>query len=566
MSTALIRNKAAKDFSRVPKINVPRSAFKMEYTRKMTLQEDYLVPIFCKEVIPGDTWQMDITHFGRMASQIVPAMDNLKIDTYFFFVPSRLVWEHFPNQMGERENPDDTIDYITPTIDMKSLTNGFEAKSIYDYMGLPINTPALTVSALPFRAINLIINQFFRDENLEESLTVKKDDSDDDPTLYKLWKKAKVSDYFTRALPDIQKGEPVMLPIGTQAQVYGDGYALMCNYGQTTTTTGSLAGATGTKDFIKTAPNFIKNQANVKSGTIKAASGIADNTAIGVATKEQANAYNSTTGLYTDLSEALGASISAVRQAIATEELLERDNRDGTRYTEMLEGRYGVSNPDLRLQRPEYLGGTRNWLTQVPVTQTSATDTTSPQANLAAYSITGDSGRVVNASFGEFGYVIGFMSIQGIPSYQQGIDRMWGRLRRFDYYYPEFAGLSDQAIYNKEIFAQGNNVKDENGNIIDDLPFGYQERYAEYRNWQNEIVADMRSTTTNNLDIYHFAEKFDQLPKLNADFIKSNTPVSRVLAVQNEEHFIMDIAFDATLYRPMPVYGIPQISSNLLLQ
>lgn len=557
-STAITRNRQAKDFSHVPQINLPRSVFKLGFTNKLTLNEDFLIPIFCKEVLPGDTWEMDMTHFARMASQIVPSYDNVKIKSYFFNVASRLVWDHFPNQHGERENPDDTIDYITPTIKMDSLPNGFEIGSIYDYLGIPTGVPNLTISALPLRAINLIWNTYFRDENLQDALTVKKDDSDDDPNLYKLVKKAKVSDYFTRALPEIQKGDPVMLPIGTTAPVKGDGNGLLLTGGSYNQYMNMLK--TNDNNYLQAYGNAIVHKIGENSERLTTQ--FNDKKVMGVP-KVIPQGY--TSGLIADLSEALGASITAVRQAIATQELLERDNRNGTRYTEQLEGRYGVTNPDLRLQRPEYLGGTDDWFSQVPVAQTSSTDTTSPQANLSAYSMVSGKGRVVTKSFGEFGYVIGFICIQGIPSYQQGLDRMWGRMRRYDYYYPEFAGLSDQAIKNSEIYAQGNNVKDAEGNIIDEQPFGYQERYAEYRNWNNQICGKMRSTDPQSLQVYHYAEKFSQLPVLNENFIQSNTPIERNVAVKNEPHFLLDIAFDATLYRSMPLYGIPQISSNLLL-
>lgn len=563
-SSALVRNKASKDFSRIPRINLPRSVFKMGCTNKTALDVDKLYPLFCKEVVPGDTWDMEITQFTRMTTQKVPSLDNLKLDTYFFFVPSRLVWEHFVNQHGERENPDDTIDYITPTI---TTENGFEEESIYDYFDVPTKTPALTISALPLRAYNLIYNTYFRDENLQDSLPLNKTDSDDSEETYKIVKKCKVSDYFTRALPEIQKGDPVMLPIGTTAPVYGDNNALALFASQT----GEISGINQIQGTNNT---YLQAWTNRSGKVGDSYSGDANRMTLdkvaGVVTKEHLNSeYNTggftSSGLIADLSEALGASITAVRQAIATQELLERDNRNGTRYTEQLEGRYGVTNPDLRLMRPEYLGGTSDWLSQIPVTQTSSTDNTSPQANLTAYSLTGGNGKVISKSFGEFGYVIGLACIQGIPSYQQGLDRMWTRFLRYDYYYPEFAGLSDQAILNREIFCQGSNVKDENGNIVDEQPFGYQERYAEYRNWKNTITGKMRSNSDTSLDVYHYAEEFENLPVLNEEFVESSTPIQRSLAVTNEPQFFMDIAFDAVLYRSMPVYGFPSISSNLTM-
>lgn len=566
MTSILTRNKANNSTARVPMTKKPRSIFPMSFYRKQTMKCSYLTPIFFEEVLPSDTWIVNIQHFCRLATQIAPPMDNLWVKTYFFYVPYRQVWDNFPKQHGERENPDDTIDYITPKIkwNPSGITAGtVTAKSIYDYMELPLGFNGETTS-LGYRAYNRIYNQYFRSERLQNSVYENHTDTDDNYDKFKLLKIGKMHDYFTDCLPDLQLGEEVKLPLGDKAWVYGiDSDASTIGWGAHFMPLDENSGTIepkyyGIKGDASLGAKFADNTGTVYTGSQY----------FNIINKTNGNELTNKSGIYADLSNAVASTITAMRNAIDLQTVLERDNRNGTRYTELLQARYGAVNPDLRMFRPQYLGGTSAPLTTTPVVQNSGTGTTgqnTPQGNLAGYGQTYDKGNVIKASFGEFGCILGLAVIQAVPQYQQGISRKHTRFERFDYYYPEFAGMSDQAVLNKEIYWDGS--------TNDDKVFGYIPRYDEYRYFNNHICGELRSTYTNSLDVWHYAEKFETRPALNGDFItdKASEIVPRTLAVMYEdenetpaEQIIAGFEFKGTVTRVMPSKAIPTTGGRIL--
>lgn len=531
------------NFSMLPSTNIKRSRFNRSFGLKTTINAGKLYPFFCDEVLPGDTFQCSPTIFARMATLRVPFMDNVFLDTFFFFVPSRLVWEHWEAFCGHRVNPDDDVDYLIPTAN--TGPSGVAVGSIQDYMGIPVNVPNLDYCVLPFRACNLIYNEWFRDENLQDSLPVDLGDSDDSGTTYSLFSRGKRHDYFTSSLPWPQKGPGVEIPLTGNAVVYGDGNALTLYDGS------QVTGLT-----ISGVPNMagIYNAVGAgRSGDIGSPVVLAEDgaqlTALGVIPK---GVSSKPTGLYADLSDVTSATINSLRQAFQLQKFYERDARGGTRYTEILRSHFGVISPDARLQRPEYLGGGSSRIYVNPVAQQSASDETTPQANLAAYATTVNSRHGFSKSFVEHGYVIGFVNVRADLNYQQGLDRMWSRQTREDFYWPTFAHLGEQPIYNREIYAQGNSQDDE--------VFGYIPRYDEYRFKNSQITGMMRSTVQNSLDVWHLSQKFDSLPTLSSEFIVDNPPIDRVLAVATSDstpQFYLDVYFKYYCTRPMPAYGTP---------
>lgn len=558
MTATLKRNRANHDFSRNPKIHLPRSVFKRPWKRLMTLDCSYLYPIAVKLVNPGETWKIDMDLFARLTSQIVPVMDNLRIQTFWFFDPCRLLWEHFPELHGQKDNPDDNNSYIVPKIQMSKDKNYFS--TLYDYMRAPMGVNK-KISAMPFRMYNHVWNSYFRNEALQDSVTFNTGDADDEDTIYELLRINKRADFITTGLPQPQAGEPVQLPLGTTAPVVGNGMTLGLTNGQQ-----NLGLKSAMYDSRRLLSGLTTDYGTPIGTNSSNTSGDTTNyQSLGVTT----DAANS--GLVAQLNEAAGASIQALRQLIATQELLERDNRNGVRYTEILEGRYGVTNPDLLLYRPQYLGGTSQLLGTTPVIQTSASDAISPQGNLAGYGVTGDSGRVVEASFGEWGYIMGLVCVTSEPQYQYGLDKLYTMDDRFDFYYPEFNYIGDEATTNGQIYCQGDDVTDEEGNIIDDKPFNYTERNAYYKQNQNEICGRLRSNSvnengnSNTLQYWHYAETQTELPAFNSEYVQDKTyeTVQRSIAVQTEPQIIMECDFDATVYSPIPEYNIPRISSIL---
>lgn len=523
-------------FSQIPSTQIPRSVFDRSHGYKTTFNSGYLVPFYVDEVLPGDSFKLTATLFARLATPIVPFMDNLYLETFFFFVPNRLVWDNWQKFNGEQKNPTDSTDFLIPTVSGTNVQN----QTLWDYFGLPTNVnKALKVNALPFRAYNLIFNEWFRDENLQESLKVPTGDGPDNLSDYKLVRRGKRHDYFTSCLPWPQKGPGVEISIGGTASVSASG-----------TPTFKPVTVSGSRGQLIRQPNTLGGVNVVGGGfDFKDVDFAPNGYKVAGDTGSMMHLDWLSPGLQVDLSTATPISINDLRQAFQIQKLYERDARGGTRYTEILRSHFGVISPDARLQRPEYLGGSSARISINPVQQTSATNETTPQGNLAAFGVASDSFHGFSKSFVEHGYIFGFVNVRADLTYQQGLNRMWSRQGRFDFYWPVLAHLGEQAVLNKEIYAQGT--------ADDDKVFGYQERYAEYRYYPGQITGKFRSTDPQPLDSWHLAQKFSSLPTLSSQFIEDNPPVERVIAVQDEPQFLFDSYIRLKCARPMPVYSVP---------
>lgn len=551
-------------FAKIPNVNIGRSQFDRSKNIKDTFDFDYLVPIYVEEVLPGDTYNVSLSCFARLATQVVPIMDNMYLDFFFFYVPNRLVYDKWEQLMGATiPDPDSSTDYIMPQMTIPA--GGAEVDTIFDKMGLPTDSTGdyIVANTLPLRGYNLIWSDWFKDQNLQDDIVQNRDEGPDLPADYTLLKRGKRHDYFTSCLPWPQKGDAVTMPLSGTAPVWGSLAALPTDSSalptspiystrlarsSSATFTGNLVGPS-----VGNSPSggvlTVQGEGTLGgSGTITAINDMAFlNETLSVAHNASAQAP-----FTADLSQATASTINEFRQAIMVQSLYELDARGGTRYVELLHAHFGVTSPDFRLQRSEYLGGGSTTIDGHPVPQTSPTSGANPQGQLAAFSTARTSSRDsigFSKSFVEHGYIIGMVCARADITYQQGLNKMWSRSTRLDFFWPKFQELGEQAVLNKEIYLDGS--------ANDELVFGYQERFAEYRYAPSEIHGRLRSTYATSLDYWHLAQEFSSLPALNATFIEQSTPIERAIAIDTEPDLIGDFFFKVRCARPMLTYSVP---------
>ena len=536
-------------FSEIPYIEKQRSRFDRSCEHKTTFNTGDLIPIEISEVLPGDTITADFSHVTRMTTPIAPVMDHAAMDVYAFFIPNRLLWDHWKAFCGENEvsHWEQPNEYTIPQL--TSPDTGWDTGSLMDYMGIPTGIGHLSVNALPVRAYVKCWNDWFRDENLKDPCNLPTDDTTvagankgesydyvtDTIKGAAPLTVAKWADYFSKALPEPQKGPDVSIPLGATAPIIGGTPAERTGYteGRLTNDPITIYSAAGQQSAVLSAGDWTtENYENLQPGTANT--------------------------LLADLSEATAATINQLRQAFAIQRFYEAQARGGSRYIEFVQNVFGVTSPDARQQRAEYIGGMRFPINMDQVLQTSSTDATSPQGNTSAFSCTVDSDNLCTYSATEHGYFLVVACIRTNHSYQQGIERMWSRKKFFDFYVPQLSNIGEQEIRNKEIFAQGSNVVDEDGNVVDDQVFGYQEAWADYRYHPNRISGKLRSTASGTLDLWHYGDKYDSLPQLSSEWIdETEANVQRTLAVQDEPQFISDFYIKSIWTRIMPLYSVP---------
>lgn len=557
-------------FSDAPAMYMKRTKFDRSHVYKTTFNSGKLIPVFVDEVLPGDTTRMSVNYFARLATPIKPIMDNIYLDWFFFFVPNRLVWEHWQNFCFEQEDPGDNTDYVIPSVSATGNSDNAYIGSLWDYFGLPVNTSGNLsgISALPFRGVYLIWNEWFRDENLQKSVKIQKGDANEVLNSARAseqpsWvfssgtsivpglacpPRGKRHDYFTSSLPWTQKGPGVSIGLAGTATLVDPSPVTGYFVSQANTDLGAAQlGEDGGVYDVYTGSGTLEYQSGGHDVAIAghAAKGLGK---IAVTAKPGSSWLSNKA--YADLDSSSIFTINSLRTAFQMQKFYERLARGGSRYTEVLRSFFGVVSPDARLQRPEFLGSFTKMVNVNPIAQTSATNDTSPQGNLSAYGVTAAKFHGFTKSFVEHGYIFGFVCARADLTYQQGINKMWLRSTVYDFYWPTFAHLGEQAIELREIYAQGSED--------DTTVFGYQERYAEYRYKPSQITGKFRSSVTGgSLDVWHLSQFFKNAPTLNEEFITENPPISRIVAVPSEPEFLLDIGFRYTTVRPMPMFGTP---------